>query len=297
MTRWFALCWIALFVSTEAYAQEFRQALSKGQKLIGDGKLEEARTALEAALELAETDREKIDAHYFLMVPYRELKEIEPLQRSAEFIISKSEALTDHTSVRGVLLTFINNRGKMDGAIEQYEARLKKDADDRIALFLLTDAYGTYKREPKLSAEYGEKLIALETKLKIKPYPNAHAEIARQMVLAERFKDAAEIFEKLVPMDEGTEAWYWKEAAQAWLKGDEKVKALAAAKKSALKHEKRTELLTYFWRRGLGDTFLALNEPKLAIPHYEDALKHTKIELYLKETQAKLEDAKRAAKD
>ena len=64
--------------------------------------------------------------------------------------------------------------------------------------------------------------------------------------------------------------------------------ALAA---EAAPPEARNDQLTHFFERNLGDTFLALGQPKKAVPHYEIAIQKTKIEGYVKDTQASLRDA------
>lgn len=279
----------------QARYKDYQDAYTQGANHVRAGRLADAREPLEAAAELAKTDREKIEARRALLVPYRELQEIAPMQSAAEYIFAHSEQPAEQSLTRGSLLSFINKRGKLTDAIAGYEERLKKTPDDRAALYVLTEAYGRYQSKPTEAAEAGEKLIAVEAKLKVKPYVISHAEIARQMVLAKRYKDGAELFEKLAPLDATMEAWNLKEAAVAWQKGDDKAKALAAAKKSAAGVEKRSESLAYFWRRALGDTFLALGEPATAVTQYEEALKKTKAATYIKETQAKLTEAKAAA--
>ncbi|MEO1999580.1 MAG: hypothetical protein ABGZ17_30415 [Planctomycetaceae bacterium] len=85
-------------------------------------------------------------------------------------------------------------------------------------------------------------------------------------------------FEKMAARDNAMSAWYWKEAARVWLQLKQTDKALAAARKSDdAPPETRSRLLTHFWHRHLGDIYLEVGEPQLAIPHYEAALKSTEI--------------------
>ena len=71
---------------------------------------------------------------------------------------------------------------------------------------------------------------------------------------------------------------------------------MAAAQKSeAAAPEARSDLLTYFWHRGLADVFLDAGRPAAAVPHYEQAVAITKIDGYKKDSQAKLAQAKAAA--
>lgn len=284
--------------SAQTKYADYQDAYNQGANHVRAGRLAQAREPLEAAAGLAATAREKLDARRALMTPYRELQEIEPLQRAGEYILANSDQAAERSLTRGGMLAFFNKRGKLDDAVKGYEERLKKSPEDRVVLFVLTEAYGRYRNKPDLSADAGEKLIALEEKQKIKPDVLGRAEVARQMVLAKRYQTGAELFEKLAPLDKTVEAWNYKEAAQAWLKAGDKPKALAAAKKSAAAPpEKRSDLLAYFWRRALGETFMGLDEPKTAVGHFEQALKLTTIDGYVKDTQKKLAEAKAAARD
>ena len=255
----------------------YREAYSAGVVAVNAGNLAAAREPLELAAKLAKTPREKMKAYEALMIPYRELQEIEPMQQAAEYVITNNDFAATRSLTRGSLLSFIHKRGKMDVAVEVYEARLKKTPDDRTVLFVLTEAYATYKKDPSRSALLAEKLGAVEKKAGIAQDIGSQAQLAQQYI-------------KL-------EAWHFKEAAAAWLKSGDKSKALTAAKKSeaSAQPESRDALLTYFWHRGLADLFLDVGEPKLAIPHYEKAIAISKIDGYTKDSKAKLESAKAAA--
>ena len=286
--------------STVAVGQEkyssFLDAYNTGVRFINSGNLAAARAPLEAAVKLAKTDRNKLDVHRALLVPYRELQEIEPMQQAAEYLISKSPQAAERSLTRQSLLSFIFKRGKMDAAIEGYEARLKKDPNDRTVLYLLTEAYGRYKQDPARSAQLGQKLAALEKKAGRGVDVYGQAQLAQQYAKAGKSKEAAELYESIAPLDKKLEAWHYKEAAVIWLKTKDKSKALAAAKKSdAAAPEARSALLTHFWHRHLGDVYLGVDDPKAAIPHYEQAIASTKIAGYVKDCQAKLAQARAAA--
>ena len=275
----------------------YREAYSAGVVAVNAGNLAAAREPLEAAAKLAKTPREKMKAYEALMIPYRELQEIEPMQQAAEYVITNNDFAATRSLTRGSLLSFIHKRGKMDVAVEVYEARLKKSPDDRTVLFVLTEAYATYKKDPSRSALLAEKLGAVEKKAGIAQDIGSQAQLAQQYIKAGKLKDGAELFEKIAVLDPKLEAWHFKESAAAWLKSGDKSKALLAAKKSeaSAQPESRDALLTYFWHRGLADLFLDVGEPKLAIPHYEKAIAISKIDGYTKDSKAKLESAKAAA--
>jgi hypothetical protein len=274
----------------------YKEAAAAGARAVRAGDLAAAREPLEAAAMLAATDREKLEAHKALLTPYRELPDVEPMQAAAEFVIGHTAQAAERSLIRGALLSFVQKRGKMDAAVAGYEARLAKDPDDRTALYLLAEAYATHKKDPAKAADRGEKLAAAEKKA---GRPEDAAELARlaaHYVKAERPKDGAELFERVAPADPKTEAWHLKEAAAAWLKAGDKTKAVAAARKSAAAApEARSAQLTYYWRRGLGDVLLDAGEPKEAVAQYEGALAATKTDGSVKDTKAKLAQARAAA--
>lgn len=291
------LLMIATPASSQDTYQSAEEAYSAGAKLINTGKVDAAREPLEAALKLAKTDAFRLKVNRALLVPYRELREIEPMQKAAEFIIANSDQAAERSLARGTLLAFIHKRDKMDAAVDEYEKRLKKSPEDRTLLFLLTEAYATYKKDPNKSAEHAEKLAAVEKKLGKGKDVAGQAQLAQQYAKAGKLKEAAELYEAIAPLDAKLEAWHLKEAAAVWLKAGERARAILAARKSAgAAPENRSEQLTYFWHRGLADVFLEAGEPALAIPHYEQAIASTKIEGYLKDSRAKLQKAQADAK-
>jgi hypothetical protein len=306
MTRFFLgsslLCCFSLLASSSVRSEDkfktYEEAYSTGAKAVNGGNLAAAREPLETALKLAKTDKQKIEAQRALLIPYRELPQIEPMQSAAEFIIAKSDQSAERSLSRGSLLGFIQKRGKMEDAVKGYEERLKQTPEDRTLLYILAEAQRTYQKNPARSIELGEKLASVEKKLGNKVDVYEQSQLAGQYVKASKFKDGAELFESIAPLDAKMEAWHFKEAAAAWMKGKDSEKALAAARKSekAATPEKRTELLTHFWHRGLGDVFLDAGAPKDAIPHYQQAIASTKIAGYVKDCQAKLAKAEAEAK-
>ena len=290
---------LLLAFDSAAFAQDnystYQEAYYAGAKFVNGGNLAAARAPLEAAEKLAKTDREKLEISRALLTPYRELQEIEPMQRAAEYLIANGSS-AERSLTRLSLLSFVHKRGKMEAAIEGYEARIKKSPDDPALLYILAEVYARYKEDAARSALLGEKLAAIEKKAGKPVDVSTQAQLALQYSKSGKAKEAAELYESLAPLDKTLEAWHYKEAAAIWLKSGEKVKALAAAKKSdAAPPEKRTDLLTHFWHRGLGDVYLGANDPKSAIPHYEQAIATTTIEGYVKDCKAKLAQAQQAA--
>jgi tetratricopeptide (TPR) repeat protein len=274
----------------------YREAHAAGAKAVKAGNLAAAREPFEAAAKLATTDREKLDAYRSLLVPYRELQEVAPMQTAAEFIITHSKQSAERSLTRSAMLSFVHKRGKTDDVVAGYETRLEKDPADQTALYLLTELYATFKKDPVRAVDRGAKYLEAVKKAGLLPDLTEQAKLAELYVRADRPKEGAALFEVIAAGDAKMEAWHWKEAAVAWLKAGDKAKAVASARKSAAATpEARSDLLTYFWRRGLGDVFLDAGEPKDAIAQYEGALGATKNEGYVKATKEKLALARKAA--
>ncbi|MBI2479092.1 MAG: hypothetical protein HYV60_10805 [Planctomycetia bacterium] len=212
-------------------------------------------------------------------------------------LLRHSDSAPHRSLTRRDLLSFVYQRGKLDVQIDRYEADLKSDANELTALYILSETYTRYREDPKRAAELTERLLALGPKDEQIDVQTS-AQLASQYVRQKKYRDGAELYEAIAPLDESLAAWHWKEAANAWLQADDKARARAAAKKSAAsKPEVRSQQLIYYWQRALGDVFLATGEPRAAIGHFEKAIENTKIDGYLNDCKSFLERAKREAKE
>ena len=238
--------------------------------------------AFEEALRLAPDDKKfKLQVYRHLGEIYRKATEIDKMVEAADFIITHSESVPERSLRRSDLLSFVHQRGKAKELGSRYEDRLKKNEEDMTALYVLSEIYDRWVPNAKRGVEVTERLLKLQQKEGLKIDIPTAAQLAQQQGRAGKWQEAAKLFEQIAPLDIKTSAWYWKEAAQAWLKAKDNDKALIAAKASAsCRPERRSELLTYFWHKGLADTFLQTGEPTLAIGQYEQALQYTDIEGY-----------------
>ncbi|MCA9113552.1 MAG: hypothetical protein KDA79_00590 [Planctomycetaceae bacterium] len=288
---------------TAAAEEEFRsaqEAFNVGAAFHRSRNYIRAQGPLEAALRLA--DKEKLDDKFRanvyrgLLAPYGRQKEAEPMMTAAEFVLEHPSSPAEQSLVRRSLLGWAREYDHVETLVERHEKRLEQDAEDWTSLYILSELYVRLKRNPERSAELIDRLAEVEKKSGRQADPRQQAQLAAQQVRAGKFTEGAELFEQIAAADEKLAAWHWKEAAAAWVKAGEPKKALAAARKSASSpEEKRSELLTYFWRRGLGDAFLEAGDPASAIPHLQKALELTKIDGYKKTTADKLEEARTKA--
>lgn len=255
MTRVFCTLIVLLLATSSVSADDRPEALlQQGIANIRLKKYKEARQPLEAAFKSATVERTKKNAAEALMKVCRETSDSEGYLNAADYVISQSE----HKAGRSVNSTqvagFLHFQGKEDEAIQRYEKQLKENPDNLAALNILAIVYERSDRENKPRAkELIERIRALD-----KSIATGHAQ---------RLEAAAT--EKAE-----TAAWSFKDASQFWLEADEPVSALAAAKASlAAAPEARSQILTLQWREGLGDIFLQVKEPQLALEQFEAAVK------------------------
>jgi serine/threonine-protein kinase len=274
----------------------FDEAKRAGQAYVQLKQFKKARKALETALKLAPTDDERIKVYHILLPAYRALPDVTKTFDALEFIIAHSESAPERSLARTSMLGAAFEREKVGVLTSRYEAKLKKQADDFAALYILSEAYDRLSPNPKRGAEIAKRLGELDKKAGRKVDFQEEARRASQLVKSGKIKEGAELFESVAQADPKLSAWNYKEAAVAWQKAKDQDRALKAARASlASTPEDRGALLEYFWRRSLGDVFLDADHPELAIPQYEAALTKTDIAGYLSETRQKLSDAKTLA--
>lgn len=290
-------CWTAVAQGESKY-QSAQEAYAVGVAFLSQNNYAASQEPLEAALALAADDAYRCQIYEALLPAYRQLPEPEKFITAADFVIRHGEQAAGRSLMRRSLLAFVYQRGQTDALIERYNQILADDAEDRTALYVLAEVYGQIKNDPAKAAGFTERLAKLDKAAGEPIDVRQQADLATQYVRSKKFEDGAKLFEKIAPLDDKLAAWHWKEAATAWLKAGDKKKALKAAHKA---HEcgpdKRSDLLTHFWHRHVGDVFLATGEAKLAIPHFKSAIESTNIEGYIKECRGSLAEAQERAKE
>jgi tetratricopeptide (TPR) repeat protein len=233
-------------------SKEYSDALRAGAQLANDRKYAEAQASLETALKAAANGEQRTQVYQRLVPVYRQLPEIDKFLEAQDFNIRHAERRDRRSNAASDVASFLHQRGKLDAGIARYEAALKTNPKDPAALGVLTVIFSRAREDKARAATLTAQLEALDREL--------GTALARRL---EKDADAA-------PQ---TAASLLKDAASAWLEAGDKAKALAAAKKSlAQPPEQRSTVLTYFWRNGLGDVFLAAGEPALAVQQFEAAL-------------------------
>jgi tetratricopeptide (TPR) repeat protein len=255
--------------------KDYRDAMNAGVRLANNGDHAASIEPLEAALHLATDDAQRLRTTQALIPAYRGLPEIDKMLAAQEFIIRHTERRAGRSLAARDVASFLHQRGKLDVGIEKYDSQLKQNPKDPAALTILAIIFTEAKRNDPRGAELKKRLEELDR------------DLARQ--LAEQKEKDASTAPQLAASN-------LKDAATAWLEAGDKDKALAAAKNAAAgPPEQRTQILTYQWRDSLGDVFLKVGEPKLAIEQFEAALAATDQPGLKKSVEKKLAEARAAA--
>jgi tetratricopeptide (TPR) repeat protein len=263
----------AIFAADEKY-KTYDDAIRKAAPLLRDKQYAAAQEPLEAAVKLASNDGDRLKAYQALVPAYRLLPEIDKMLAAEEFVIGHTEQRAGRANASRDLASFLHQRGKVDAAIERYEARLKADPRDIAALSVLAVVYKQILRDDTRGAAMMQRL--------------QDADQANAQKAAERNeRDAQSAPQK--------SASYLKDAAVNWLEAGDKAKAIAAAKKAlAGPPEQRSHILTFYWRDSLGDVFLKAGEPKLAAEQFQEAVNVAFSDNHRKGAEKKLAEAKAA---
>ena len=247
-------------------------AFSAGVKHLRNKDETAAREALEAALALAQDDAFRLKVYQPLTQVYRQLPEPDKMITAQEFIVRHSDRATERSLTARSLASFLYQRGLLNKHVERYEAALKADADDLVAVSMLAAAFGSIRRDEGRKDEFASRLKKLEQ--------------ARSATQAAKFEAQA-------TAEPQRAAWHWKEAAVAWRDAGEKDKALAAAAHAELPKTLPDGFgLVHFYHRHLGEVYADCGQPAKAIDHLEKAIAATPIKGYKEDCQKRLNQVK-----
>ena len=150
-------------------------------------------------------------------------------------------------------------------------------------------------RDPSLQVKYLQQLLDIQDQNTDLPVdPRVVTDLARAYARTKEGQKAAVLFERAAELDKAQKTYHLKDAAKAWADAGEMDKAVATARKAVeAGPDTRSEMLTHFWHRGIGQVFLAAKQRAEAVEHLQKAVETTKIDGYRKDSQAELDEARR----
>lgn len=251
--------------------QTAQDAFNAGAKLHAMRRFAECQAPFEAALRLSKDNVFKVRVYRALMSSYRQLPEIDKMLEATDFIFEHGTSAVEKSLIARSLTAFVHERGKTAAAVKTYESQLEKNPKSKPALYALTEIYR-----------------------RAEPNPTRRTELLKVLEEVQKQDEAklAAHFETLAIQEPQLASVHWKDAAAAWVRADDPKKAIAAAQNAeAAGPDNRNDLLAHFWHKGMGDTYMDLNQPKQAIPHLEQAIKKTTIAGYIKACEEQLAKA------
>ncbi|MEZ6087566.1 MAG: protein kinase [Pirellulaceae bacterium] len=178
--------------------QSAKEAFGVGAAFYNARNYKEAREPFEAVLELTNDPQERLKAYSALIASYRLIPEFEPFQKAAEYVIEHTQRDAERSLTRRSYLSFAYQRGQLDNLIKRYEARLAKDRNDYLSVYLLSEIYSVGDRNPKRAIELLNQLETLNAAKTLNHPPTTasdtgnNAKIAREKgKLGEQFSQAA----------------------------------------------------------------------------------------------------------
>ncbi len=289
---------IALITSpcSAAEYQTVIEAWNAGVAALRSGNHAASQEPFEAALKMTEDDRMKMRIHEALLASYRLLPEPDKFVETSEYIIENAEYDAKKSLTRTALLSFMFQRGKLNDLEDRYTKNIAGKKKQELSHYILMELYGRYNRKPELAITHTKAYAELTKDSGVKVSASQLGDLGRQFAQAGKLEDAAKKYEEAAESDEKTASWYLKEAADCWMKLGNEDEALAAVQKAEkLGPDTRTDQLTHFWHRKIGEIYLDLDKPKEAIPHLKAAIENTKIDGYIKACQEALAKAEAAA--
>ncbi len=286
-----------LLAASTAGAQElkfsdYRSAMAAGVGLYNSGNLAASQQPLEAAVELAGTERQKNDAYSPLIKVYSETGDFDKMFEAAEYIVANATYPAKASLTVRSLIANCHRKNQLDTMQKRYVELLDKNAKDRVALTIMAAFHQNVNRDYGKRAEYLRRLIDLDKEENKEPNAELLADLAFAYKLSREYKRSAELYEQTAPISKQLESSCYMEAAEAWDKADNKAKSLAAAEMAhKIGPDKRANHSLYRWHRTLGEIFLAHKMKKEALHHLQAALDDGPIETYKKQLAELIESA------
>jgi tetratricopeptide (TPR) repeat protein len=281
-----------------------KEAFGVGAAFYNSRNIKASREPFEAVLKLTKDAELRLKTNEALLQAYRLIPEYEPFRDAAEYVISNATRDAQRSLTRRRFVDFSYQRGQIDNLINRYEKRLKKNSDDYLSVYMLSEIYQRAKSNPARAIALIKQLELLnkvrnpsrDGKSDAKLPPAEAAKIARekgklavQYARSKDYKNAAKVYQEIAPLDPSTQAWNLKEAASALLKLGNREDALRVALEAdKAKPEARNDQMAQFFHRNLGDILLSLNEPARAVPHFKIALEKNKNPGYVEGIESSL---------
>ncbi len=253
--------------------------MANGFALKESGKIALSCSQYEKAIELAEDDRERCEAHENLLRIYPEIKRLDKFFESLEYILVHAPTPAFSSLSLDSAISVCQRKGLTGKMRERYENTLTQSPKDRIALTVMSELSRNLSRNYSVRAGYLQQLIDLDKEEQKAPNSRLYTQLAFMWQLDNQYLKAAEMYEFATSLDKDSERECWKDAALCWKKAGNKDKSLAAALRAyELGPDPKDTFRRMNWYRDLGQLFVLLGQKKIALEYTAAALKEVRYE-------------------
>lgn len=271
----------------------FDEAMYKERKLRDLDELDERRHALQSAIDLASTPRDKCEAHRLLISVHALADDLGLMCESLDYVLENApQPATASLTLRSALYTARSKDWEGDFK-DIYESRLEANPKDRIALTVLARMAYLITRDHSQHGMYLDRLIALDREQSKSADPEMLNLRATTFMYESKNKESAELFESVSRDYQDFASTSLVKAATSWVRAREFEKAIAAAKRAhEIGPDRYATRDVYRWHRELGELFLKQAHPAEAIEHLEAAKENARIDAYREQCEDLLVQAK-----
>ena len=175
-----------------------------------------SREPFEAVPKLTKDDELHLKTNESLLQAYRLIPEFEPFRDAAEYVISKATRDAQRSLTRRSFVGFAYQRGQIDNLVSRYEKRLKKNSDDYLSVYMLSEIFQRAKSNPARAIAMIKQLESLnevrnpsgDGKSSSKLTPAEAMKIARekgklamQYARSKDYRNAAKVYHEIASLD------------------------------------------------------------------------------------------------
>lgn len=260
---------------------DFDAAMRDAYKAREAGDWADAENAMNQAFELATSERRKAEVQQLLMTVYSKTGRPDLLFQAAEYVAKHHPHPASVSITIRSLVTSVRRLEWHEELTKRYEAALKENPKDRVALMIMDRFEYLVTRDYEKRRGYIERLIALDQEEGKEIDAEMHRDRAFMLRLERKPAEAAQAYEAIAELDESSRAYSLMFAAENWQRAKDKTKALAAAKRAdEIGPDARARKSLYQWHRGLGEVFLYAHQREKAIKHLTTAKEDAGIDAY-----------------
>lgn len=201
----------------------------------------DAQAKLEQALSIAGDKRDKCRIALSLARLLEEQGKTDDAAKQYEFVMSNTDQPWQRESAQSQLFAAYQKAGKLDTIAKKYEDALAKNPNDELALRALLSIHSRIKPDMEAARRVCSQLAAIK-----QDDPDVMNQLAGLHLRANDVKSAVAIYRKLAEKHPAQKTRYYERISSAYLRTDDKDKALEWAEKIVKADDKNPQAWSRF---------------------------------------------------